>query len=171
MKNHAVCGLCAAACAAACAPVCGKVCSTPQQANCSAQAASFYMRRAQSLLCSHFNAARKWNCWEFHCAISINAERVEILVCSTRCGLQPAAKYEPALRVLLRPIIIRVFVVCSYFIEDIFIFITNSLRKRQVWFCRFIFIRTFIWCRVFVTDVLFAVAFGAVTIRQNNTKH
>ena len=30
--------------------------------------------------------------------------------------------------------------------------------------------RTFIRCRVFVTVLLVAVAFGAVTIRQNNTR-
>ena len=62
----------------------------------------FLCVRTRNRIYVHTHAARKWNCWEFHCAISGNTEKVEI--CSTRCGLRPAAcglrptaKYEPAL--------------------------------------------------------------------------
>ena len=35
------------------------------------------------------NTYTKWSCWEFHCTISGNEEKVEI--CSTRCGMRHAA--------------------------------------------------------------------------------
>ena len=71
MKNHAACALQFARC--------GLRQSMPQ-------AAWFFMRvYSQSRSCSYFHAARKWNCWEFHCAISGNSEKVKI--CSTLCGL------------------------------------------------------------------------------------
>ena len=39
----------------------------------------------------HTHAARKWNCWEFRCAISGNKEKVKI--CSTRCGLRQSMNW------------------------------------------------------------------------------
>ena len=68
--------------------------STGRSTGRSAQIAA---RRPHGVLCVrtrnsiyvHIHAARKWNCWEFRCAISGNTEKVEI--CLTRCGLRPAA--------------------------------------------------------------------------------
>ena len=46
--------------------------------------------RTRNRIYVNTHAARKRNCWKFRCDISGNTEKVEI--CSTRCGLRPAAR-------------------------------------------------------------------------------